>query len=94
MVPESTLRVLISEFDAIRADFLGLLPEFDRCQFSSHEGMGDEPLYKASGILAFLAVAVARLALVCGFGGTPVIETREFKFVADPKPSDSRKGLR
>jgi hypothetical protein len=59
-----------------------LLPEFDRCQFSSLRHQGS------------LAVAVARLALVCGFGGTPVIETREFKFVADPKPSDSRKGLR
>ena len=79
----SPVATLAGEIDRIEKGFPGLLPQFYLGSYFSHSS-GNESFYKVSGILSFLASAVAHLEASLDTPiGTPVTQTREFTFVID-----------
>lgn len=84
LVDGPTLQVLIDELQRIERDYPRLLPPFSPQDHFSHRGHANKPLYDISGILAYMAGALARLeALLTGPESLPVTQVREFAFVSD-----------
>src|SRR5438445_5947076 len=80
---DAPVKTLSQEIVRINADFSDLLPPFRHYEFHSHSS-GNTTFYKTSGILSYLAIALARLeASIDPAQGAPVTEDRAFPFVQD-----------
>ncbi len=84
IIDATVVRTLEQEVSRINADFPALLPPFRDYDFYSHEGSSRRPLYRISGILSYLAVALARVRTsIEPTESAPVTQVREFLFVKD-----------
>jgi hypothetical protein len=85
LIKEPNLTVLEMELNNIQAEFPGLIPNFDKQRYYSHNSTGGR-LYHATGILSVIEMVLARLEVVIDESkGTPVTETKEFGFIAERK---------
>jgi hypothetical protein len=86
LIKDPNLIVLQMELNNIQDEFPGLIPNFDKQLYFSHNGSGGVRLYHATGILSVIEMVLARLeAVIDESKGTPVIETKEFGFIAERK---------
>lgn len=85
LIKEPSLITLEAEINDIQNEFPGIIPKFDKQQYFSHTGRS-HGLYHATGILGVIEMVLARLeAVIDESKGTPVTETREFRFIAEGK---------
>ena len=79
------LRVLTEEVGRLQVDFPGLVQEFRAQDYYSHSSAGDD-YFRVAGVRSYLAITLATLKIaVEETESTPVTETRDFSFVADPE---------